>query len=67
MNQKNITIPAVVAAIMLMAVFTAAPPFSLNSAEGQTIIQIPGRDTLPASENRTEQNIICSGFSYTCG
>jgi hypothetical protein len=24
-------------------------------------------DTLPTSENRTEQNIICSGFSYTCG
>jgi hypothetical protein len=28
---------------------------------------IPPRDTIPTSENRTEQNIVCSGWSYTCG
>jgi hypothetical protein len=27
----------------------------------------PPIDTLPTSENRTEENIVCSGFSYTCG
>jgi uncharacterized membrane protein len=67
MNQKSIAIAAILAVTMLTAVFTTAPPFSLKSAEGQTIIQTPGRVTLPTSENRTEQNIVCSGWSYTCG
>jgi hypothetical protein len=67
MNQKSIAIAAILAATMLTAVFTTAPPFNMKDAEGQTIIQIPGRDTLPTSENRTEQNIVCSGWSYTCG
>jgi hypothetical protein len=39
----------------------------MKDAEGQIIIQTPGRDTLPTSEKRTEQNIVCSGWSYTCG
>ena len=104
MNQKSIAIVAVLAATMLTAVFTTAPPLSLKSAEGQTgtdgcpvgyhqnilgtcvpdVAQcpvgyhrspsgncepdaIPPRDTLPTSENRTVQNIVCSGWSYTCG
>jgi hypothetical protein len=85
MNQKSIAIVAILAATMLTAVFTTAPPFSLKSAEGQTGTDgcpvgyhrnilgtcepdaIPPRDTLPTSENRTEQNIVCSGWSYTCG
>jgi hypothetical protein len=83
MNQKSIAIAAVLAATMLTAVFTTAPPFSLKSAEGQlqscpvgyhrNVLgncvpnAIPPRDTLPTSENRTEQNIVCSGWSYTCG
>jgi hypothetical protein len=83
MNQKSIAIAAILAATMLTAVFTTAPPFGLKSADGQLqscpigyernssgvcvpIIR-PPPDTLPTSENRTEQNIICSGFSYTCG
>jgi hypothetical protein len=83
MNQKSIAIAAILAAIMLTAVFTTAPPFSLKSAEGQlgtcpvgyersssgicVPITRPPPDTLPTSENRTEQNIVCSGWSYTCG
>ncbi|CAN5519673.1 hypothetical protein BH18THE2_BH18THE2_15350 [soil metagenome] len=30
-------------------------------------ITTPPTGTLPTSENRTEQNIVCSGWSYTCG
>ena len=83
MNQKSIAIAAVLAATMLTAVFTTAPPFSLKSAEGQlqscpvgyvrnssgvcVPITRPPPETLPTSENRTEQNIVCSGWSYTCG
>jgi hypothetical protein len=67
MNQKSIAIAAVLAATMLMAIFATTPPFNIKDAEGQIIIQIPGRDTSPTSENRTEQNIVCSGWSYTCG
>jgi hypothetical protein len=83
MNQKSIVIVAILATTMLMAVFTTTPPFSLKSAEGQlqscpvgyhrNVLgncepdAIPPRDTLPTSENRTEQNIVCSGWSYTCG
>jgi hypothetical protein len=84
MNQKSIAIAAVLAATMLTAVFTTAPPLSLKSAEGSSLTQCPvgyvrdpngvcvpitrpPPDTLPTSENRTEQNIVCSGWSYTCG
>jgi hypothetical protein len=83
MNQKSIAIVAILSATMLTAVFTTAPPFSLKSAEGQTIGTCPigyvrnssgvcvpiitPPDTFPTSKNRTEQNIVCSGFSYTCG
>ncbi|MGI8831063.1 MAG: hypothetical protein ACR2IS_00335 [Nitrososphaeraceae archaeon] len=102
MNQKSIAIVAILAATILTAVFTTAPPFSLKSAEGQTSgcpvgyhrnilgicvpdvaqcpvgyersssglcvpITRPPPDTLPTRENRTEQNIVCSGWSYTCG
>jgi hypothetical protein len=84
MNQESIAIAAILAATMLMAVFTTAPPFSLKSAEGQSLTSCPvgyhrnvlgicvpnvitPPDTLPTNENRTEQNIVCSGWSYTCG
>jgi hypothetical protein len=84
MNQKSIAIAAILAATMLTAVFTTASPFSLKSAEGQSLTSCPvgyhrnvlgicvpnvitPPDTLPTNENRTEQNIVCSGWSYTCG
>jgi hypothetical protein len=83
MNQKSIAIAVILSAKMLTAIFTTAPPFSLKSAEGQlqscpvgyhrdilgTCVPnaIPLPDTLPTSENRTEQNIVCSGWSYACG
>ena len=81
MNQKSIAIVAILSATMLTAVFTTAPPFSLRSAEGQTLepcpvgyhrnaagICVPDIITPPdTTESRSEQNIICSGFSYICG
>ena len=65
---------------MLRAVFTTTLPFGLKGAEEISLGQCPvgyERDssglcvpnTRPppdTTENRTEQNIICSGFSYTC-
>ena len=65
MNQKSIAIAALLAATMLTAVFTTALPFGLKTAEGQIIIPTPGRPD--STESGSEQNIICSGFSYTCG
>ena len=83
MNQKSIAIAAVLAVTMLVAIFATTPTFGLKSAEGQLTqcpigyvrnssgvcvpITRPPPDTLPTSENRTEQNIVCSGWSYTCG
>jgi hypothetical protein len=84
MNQESIAIAAILAATMLIAVFTTTPPISMKSAEGQSLPSCPvgyhrnvlgicvpnvitPPDTLPTSENRTEQNIVCSGWSYTCG
>jgi hypothetical protein len=89
MNRKSIAITAVLTVTMLTALFTTISPFSMNDAEGQIIIPIPGRDgcpvgyhrdilgtcvpdttqppSTPPSENRAEQNIVCSGLSYTCG
>ena len=80
MKQKSIAIVAILAATMLTAVFTTTPPFGLKSAEASLSacpvgyernssgicvpITRPPPDT---TESRTEQNIICSGFSYTCG
>ena len=68
---------------MLTVVFNTAPLFKLKSAEGQTSgcpvgyerdssgicvpIARPPTGTLPTSENRTEQKIVCSGWSYSCG
>jgi hypothetical protein len=86
MNQKSIAIVAIFSATTLTAVFTAAPPFGLKSAEGQTLPSCPpgyernilstcvpivnpdpdGEDS-DGTEIETEQNIICSGFSYTSG
>jgi hypothetical protein len=43
LKQKSIAITAVIAAIMLTAVFTTTPLFSMKDAEGQIIIPIPGR------------------------
>ena len=80
MKQKSIAIAAILATTMLTAVFTTTLPFGLKGAEGQLQSCPVGyvRDSsgvcvpitrLPpdTTENRTEQNIICSGFSYTCG
>ena len=84
--KQSIAIAAVLAATMLTAVFTTAPPFSLRSAEGQTLPSCPvGSERNPlgtcvpivnpdpdggdsdGTETETEQNIVCSGWSYTCG
>jgi hypothetical protein len=79
MNQKSIGIAGVLAATMLTAVFTTTPPFSMKDAEGQTFPPCPvgyERNELgtcepitrpPTGENRIEENIVCSGWSYTCG
>jgi hypothetical protein len=84
MYQKSIAIAAILAATMLTAVFTTASPFSLKSAEGQSLTSCPvgyhrnvlgicvpnvitPPDTLPTNEHRTEQHLVCSGWSYTCG
>jgi hypothetical protein len=84
MGEKSAGIAAVLAATMLMTVFTTAMTLSTNYAEGQSLTQCPVgfvRDsngncvpiavlppaTFPTTENRTEENIVCSGFSYTCG
>jgi hypothetical protein len=45
MKQKSIAIAAILATAMLTAVFTTAPPFNMKDAEGQSIIQTPGRTT----------------------
>jgi hypothetical protein len=81
MNQKSIGIAAILAATTLTAVFTPTPPFSMKDAEGQTV-PLPScpvgyhRNILgacepniipPPSENRKEENTVCSGWSYTCG
>jgi hypothetical protein len=81
MNQKSNVISMVLAVTMWTAVFIAAPPFSLKSVEGQTV-PLPScpvgyhRNILgtcepnvipPLSENRIEENTVCSGWSYTCG
>ena len=70
------------AATMLTEVFTTTPPFSMKDAEGQIILPScpPGyeRNVLgtcvpivnPDPDGggvETEQNIVCSGWSYTCG
>ena len=65
MTEKSVGIAAVLAATMLMAVFATAMTLSMNYAEGQSIIQTPGRTVVQPSENETD--IVCSGFSYTCG
>ena len=71
-------IAAVLAATMLTAVFTTAMTLNMNYAEGQSLpsscpvgyhrnIQgscVPDIIT-PSDENDTD--IVCSGFSYTCG
>jgi hypothetical protein len=104
MKQKSIARVAGLAATMLTAVFTIAPPFGSKSAEGQlqscpigyhrNPLGICEPDVIPpptvrcpvgyernssgvcvpitrpppdTTQSRTEQNIICSGFSYTCG
>ena len=67
MGEKSVGIAAVLAATIFMAVFATAMTLNMNYAEGQIIVPTPGRTPLPASENRTEENIVCSGFSYTCG
>jgi hypothetical protein len=81
MKQKSIAIVAILSATMLTAVFTTAPPFGLKSAEGQTLPSCPPgyeRNILgtcvpivnPDPDGgglETEQNIVCSGWSYTCG
>jgi hypothetical protein len=53
MNQKSIAIAAVLAATMLMAIFATTPPFNIKDAEGQIIIQIPGRDGCPVGYHRS--------------
>ena len=81
MKQKSIAIVAISSATMLTAVFTTTLPFGLNGAEGQPLpacppgyernilgICVPNTRPPPdTTESRSEQNIICSGFSYTCG
>jgi hypothetical protein len=52
LKQNSIAIAAVFAATMLTAVFTETPPFSMNDAEGQIIIPIPGRDGCPVGYHR---------------
>ena len=81
MKQKSIAIVAILSATILTAVFTTALPFGLKGAEGQSLPSCPSgfyrnaagicvpntRPPRDTTESRTEQNIICSGFSYTCG
>ena len=80
MKQKSIAIVAILSATMLTAVFTTTLPFGLNVAEGQPLpacppgyernilgICVPNTRPPPDTTERSEQNIICSGFSYTCG
>ena len=71
-------IAAVLAATMLTAVFATAMTLSINYAEGQTL-----PTSCPVGYHRNEQgtcvpdiitpsdandtDIVCSGFSYTCG
>jgi hypothetical protein len=56
-------------AVLLVIVVVILVTPTAQLVYGQTLppatLFPPG--TLPTSENRTEQKIICSGFSYTCG
>ena len=70
MSEKSVGIAAVLAATILMAVFATAITLSINYAEGQTQplpppTVFPPGTTFPTTENETD--IVCSGFSYTCG
>jgi hypothetical protein len=86
MGEKSAGIAAVLAATMLMTVFTTAMTLSMNYAEGslgscpigyhrnelgncEPNTVLPPATLFPpgTTENRTEENIVCSGFSYTCG
>jgi hypothetical protein len=81
MSEKSVGIAAVLAATMLMTVFTTAMTLSMNYAEGQSLTPCPvgyhrnilgncepnTRPPPDTTESRTEENIVCSGFSYTCG
>ena len=59
MTQKSIAI-ALVLILSILALSAAVTPL----AYAQTVIG-PPRDIDPGVD--TEQNIVCSGWSYTCG
>jgi hypothetical protein len=59
-----ITIAALLV-IGVVIVVTTTTPLLYGQTLPPATLYPPG--TLPTSENRTEQNIVCSGWSYTCG